>query len=806
MRTAYHLGANMRISSYLFFLKKRFVSLKKIHIMSTAVSVICFVLLGFSIVFPWLYHKAYRDVDRLLPTGLDSAVVIDHTTSGDISTENAFILDMKASETINSVGSSGTYLVFPEFYYENNSIKDRVLEISKNGLDNFRTNQNAGMQEPGIECIAVSGATLDFYNINLYKGSFDSVSSDNTVIFLGYNYRDIPLGTVLRNTDYLGNVKDQVVVGILEKNTEIIDVHACANSYAMNVNYSINLDNMILAVQEYSDDFHINMSGPLVVSLAEEISYEEGVSEIRRIGDKYGKIINPAPLEGKMHVMLSEFDILLDLTSSITPVLVGITIIILISSHLLILIYRNRELAVWLSNGLTNKQVHKIVLFETILKMVSSAIISGILLSIFMKKQLQLVESVEHRMLFDVYLFTPLCLVASAFIISFVIYGVVKIYLSGRSITQLINLSKTKNIFNVLIVVSFAATFIAVYYGLNFYNLYSSAKNNQSFYRYREIYQYAGKGGNSDLSSTELRLNDLDKGIMLKGYELPVGNETNRPVRIDYLLKQNEKLLETVNEGDINDIIEKADAPSCVIGDYWLKWTYEEKGYKYIDILGEKICVIASFKSVSLPGYDKRFYIIGNTIDYSVLDKWNKYSSDIGYLYKSSERNDYGNVLFDTFEEFYGEDRVRDLQGPAADESWNSAVKLLRNYTPIIIFVLGTTIILCVINISFLVFVWSRSNIYEYMVKRTFGYKTKQLLPEILKRICSLEIIGCVAMLMVTLIFEAFIHEIGTWSSNIINGSIFLIIIFMIVGIVISLVPLKWISKQEPVTVISCRE
>jgi len=92
------------------------------------------------------------------------------------------------------------------------------------------------------------------------------------------------------------------------------------------------------------------------------------------------------------------------------------------------------------------------------------------------------------------------------------------------------------------------------------------------------------------------------------------------------------------------------------------------------------------------------------------------------------------------------------------------------------------------------------------MVKRTFGYKTKQLLPEILKRICSLEIIGCVAMLMVTLIFEAFIHEIGTWSSNIINGSIFLIIIFMIVGIVISLVPLKWISKQEPVTVISCRE
>lgn len=795
----------MSLNSYLFFIKKRFISLIKINIMCIIISVICFVLLGFSLVFPWLYHKAYSDVDRLLPTGLNNVLVLDHTMAKDVYTENSFMLDLKASDKIQSIGASGTYYVSPEFYYENQSIKEKVLEIRRKGLDNFRTEGYPDMQNMGIECIAISSATLDFYNLKLYKGSFESVSNDNTVLYLGYNYKDIPIGTVLKNVDYQGNIHDQVVAGILEKNTEIIDGHACANSYAMNVNYAINLDNMVLSVQEYSNDFMINMSGPVLVSLSKEISYEEGVEEASRIAEKYGIIINPAPLEGKMHIMLSEFDILLELTSSINPVLLIITVIILISSHLLSIIYRKRELGVWLSNGFGLKQVKKIILFETMIKLAGSAVVSGIFLSIYMKKQLQLVESAEYRMFFDVYIFIPLCVLFIAIGLSFIIYIVVNIYMSGRSIPELINTSKAKTIFAVLIIISFAASFVAVYYGLNFYNEYSEVKKNQAFYNYREVHNYSGKG-DWDSSQHILRVDDIKQGILFKEYELPVGNETNRPVRVYYVLKQNENLLETVNEGDINTIIRQAVEPSCVIGDYWNKWVYEENGKNYIDILGEKTCVVATFKPITLTENDKRFYIIGDTIDKKVLDKWNSLGYDSGYLYKSSDKNDYSGVLLEIFEDYYGKDKVREMQGSVADETWNSAVKLLRNYTPIILFILGSMVLLCFLNIGFLVFVWSRSNIYEYMIKRTFGYKTRQLLPDVLKRICSLEAIGCLIMLAVTFTFELLIHDVGVWGSNLSNGLGILIVVFVVAGAALSLIPIRWISKQEPVNIIGNKE
>lgn len=795
----------MRLKSYFFFTKKRFMSLIKIHILCIVISVICFVLLGFSLVFPWLYHKAYSDVDKLLPTGLDNALVLDHTMSGGIAAENNFMLDLKSSEKIQSIGASGTYYVSPEFYYEGQSIKEKILEIRRKGLDNFRTEGYPDMENMGIECVAISSATLDFYNLKLYKGSFESASNDNTVLYLGYNYKDIPIGTVLKNVDYQGNIHDQVVAGILEKNTEIIDGHACANSYAMNVNYAIELDNMVLSVQEYSDDFMINMSGPVLVSLSEGVSYEEGIEEIKRIAEKYGIIINPAPLEGKMHIMLSEFDILLDLTSSVTPVLIIITVIILISSHILTIIYRNRELGVWLSNGFGLKQVRSIILFETMIKLTGSAIVSGVLLSIYMKKQLQLVESVEHRMFFDVYIFIPLCMLFIALALSFIIFFVVNIYLSGRSIPELINISKAKTIFATLIVISFATSFVAVYYGLNFYNHFSDVKKNQACYSYREIHNYTGKG-EWNPSQHILRVNDIKQGILFKEYELPVGNETNRPVRVYYILKQNENLLETVNEDDINTIIRQAVEPSCVIGDYWNKWVYEENGKNYIDILGEKTCVVATFKPITLTENDKRFYIIGDTIDKKVLDKWNSLGYDSGYLYKSSDKNDYSGVLLEIFEDYYGKDKVREMQGSVADETWNSAVKLLRNYTPIVLFILGSMVLLCFLNIGFLVFVWSRSNIYEYMIKRTFGYKTRQLLPDVLKRICSLEAIGCLIMLAVTFTFELLIHDVGVWGSNLSNGLGILIVVFVVAGAALSLIPIRWISKQEPVTVIGSKE
>ena len=67
----------MRLNNYIYFIKKRNYSNIKMHIISYIIAIICFGLLCFILSFPWIFNRAYRDIDRLLPTGIDKCVIID---------------------------------------------------------------------------------------------------------------------------------------------------------------------------------------------------------------------------------------------------------------------------------------------------------------------------------------------------------------------------------------------------------------------------------------------------------------------------------------------------------------------------------------------------------------------------------------------------------------------------------------------------------------------------------------------------------------------------------------------------------
>ena len=400
----------MRFHNYLFFIKKRMRANKKINIVGILISIICFFVFYFSISFPWLYHKAYDDVDRLLPTGLkQSAVLMLEREFAGNQADNELILELLNLDSVAGIASCGSFLVTPEFYYDDTSLKEKFIAISRAGRHNFFDEKIVTMSEPGIECTAISSATIGYYDIDLYKGSLEAVSGDETIIYLGYNYKDIPIGTVLWSSDTEGNIVEQRVAGILEKGSEIIDSHSCASNYGLKVDYSINLDNMMLSVWKYDDRTPIRFSNGILISFALDTDYDQGMKEVTQIGDKYGVIINAASLEGKIRNELSSYDIILQLLSSISPLLFVVMVIIMLCIQLMTTLLRKNELGVWLANGFERRMVLKLLIFEVGIKLLFSSLISGLLFDLYLKHQVVFSESTERSKFFDLYLFAPSC-------------------------------------------------------------------------------------------------------------------------------------------------------------------------------------------------------------------------------------------------------------------------------------------------------------------------------------------------------------------------------------------------------------
>ena len=435
------IGGNMSINNYIFFISKRSNTNRFLKILFYTIIIVCFSLFSFTITFFWLFHRAYKDINSLLPTGIENAAVINYTGTTSIPMDNSFLLKIIGDEDVRGIASIGTYFVNPNFYHDGKYIGDKIVALSNNGLHNFIVDENIMPVAEGIECLSVSSATVDFFDFQLYKGSFENIDS-NTTIYLGYNYKDIPIGTVLKTHDYSGNELEFKVAGILEKNCSIIDSQSCANSYTMQVNFKINLDNMMLSVERYDDKSPINRSGPFIVSFNDGVGYDEGIKKIYDIADSFNDgnriIIMPASLEEKVQHQLSEYDILLNLAYSLIPVSFFITFIIILSVQLILVFIRKDEIGVWLSNGFTRRNVFWILFFENMFKFFIASIITSIIFCIYIKNQLMLSEAVEHFMFFDIYVFAPLCLIIISLILSGLISAISYNNICNKSLPDII--------------------------------------------------------------------------------------------------------------------------------------------------------------------------------------------------------------------------------------------------------------------------------------------------------------------------------------------------------------------------------
>ena len=106
----------------------------------------------------------------------------------------------------------------------------------------------------------------------------------------------------------------------------------------------------------------------------------------------------------------------------------------------------------------------------------------------------------------------------------------------------------------------------------------------------------------------------------------------------------------------------------------------------------------------------------------------------------------------------------------------------------------------------FLTYVWSKTHIYEYMIKKAFGLRILQLIPDILKQLLVYESLGFLCMMFFTLFYELFVNNLNNWKENITKGFLMVIFIYSGIAVILTMIPLKWIAKQEPISIITSKE
>lgn len=808
----------MKLSSYSFFIKKRNHSNIRMHVISYLITLICFGLLCFIISFPWIFNRAYRDVDRLLPTGLDNCAVIDFKST--LSNEKivsateegrAFIVQLLDSEEIFGIGDYIEAGVEFNLSYDGTDYSTTMFETSRVNEHNILR----GDLPPGMnlyDTVAFSYHFKDFYNFDLYKGDFDiqeELENGDYILYLGYNFRDIPIGAC--ETKYNPSFKRDItyrVAGIIDKGEEILNVKAAATNFMFDASYGYNLDNMIIMVLgKTSENDVISLYGTLPVSFAEGTSFEDGISKIKEIADKNGITVSVQSMRNKLQVQLSQYDDILNAVALVSPISFLVTAMILLTVQLLFSVMRNDEIGVWLSNGMTRKEVFLLLLLDNMKKLVLSAIIGAVASDLFLCRMLNLTGSENFRIFGDVYIYGPLCAIGLAVITALVISILSYLFICGKSLPDIIKNAdrrirhrkffKSSSIFSFLFMISFVVCFIIMYYGLYLYREYSDIRTGKSAFKYAVNYDITLMQFSKDEPKPDL---NFSKGNLYEKIRLPISS-TEYGDRWGYLVtRQNEAMLETIDGGNRIGIVGSSDVPLCAIGDRWLDNVYIKNGEKYIKIFDTEVKVIGILDRTSFEGKDKRFFIFESTLSPEIMLKWfgYGYNNDIfeGMMtYVCSDQDSDIDLLEKQLTEAYGENSLQIIK---TNGFWSANEDEIRTYTSFMKIVIGALSVLCVFNMLFLSVVWSRAYSYEFMVKRIFGYKIIRLLPDIFKTMIMYEVPAVIISMLFTLLFETIFRNADSWIRTISNGFFLEVVIFIGIAIILSAKPLFWISKANP--------
>ena len=307
----------------------------------------------------------------------------------------------------------------------------QILEIQNSHVREFDENPDH------VQLVYMPGQAFFINHLELYSGSADRVGkNDGYLMYLGYHFKDIPVGTVFKDEKY-GTA--YTVEGILQKNTIIVDSTTLLwNLGGLKLSSSVAMDNMVLLIAPSNLNY---LSQAYFFKCSDGFTYEDAAGVIKNISEKYGILADTGTMQERMDTVLSDVDWLLNGLVKLSAFLFFAAFIMLMITQLLTILFRKEELGVWLISGINRGQIFRILLGENMVKMLLSSLIAFGIILLYEKMgnaAMRISSSVIYGLRYIYWGIIPLFLLFCAVGMTFLCSVIPIVYLKKKSIPDIV--------------------------------------------------------------------------------------------------------------------------------------------------------------------------------------------------------------------------------------------------------------------------------------------------------------------------------------------------------------------------------
>jgi hypothetical protein len=301
-----------------------------------------------------------KAVRNSLSVPVSSCGIVDFSDDMDAKEAVAFMDQILARDEVKAIGN-----------YEKIEYSDWTPELLPSGDENAAD----------VQAIVMNSELLAMQNIELYCGDNPGVENKGKYrMLLGYNFREIPIGTIFQNEELTCEVS-----GIMQKGTYLTQPEMLTwNLSGLRLSYKTEMDNRILILipeGEYA-------LGVRNIFCAEDgYTYEEAVAAMQEVSAAHGTEVKTGTLQAREDSVFSENRQIKNRIDAIAVILCISIFMISITVQLLHIYMKRNELGIWLANGMARREVFEILWLENLVKIALGWVIAVILEYLFVRFQ-----------------------------------------------------------------------------------------------------------------------------------------------------------------------------------------------------------------------------------------------------------------------------------------------------------------------------------------------------------------------------------------------------------------------------------
>lgn len=666
--------------------------------------------------------------------------------------------------------------------------------------------------EYAVQMIDVNRTLLPCFNLLLESGErIEKCSDDAVYVYLGYNFRDIPIGTKIQKTI---DGYDTIVAGILKKGSYMLDPKFVVfNSDEMSFRYTTLMDNMVLLCKPTESQYY--QSKNLLFSCAPGYTFEKATAKIKETSEKLGIQADFETLQHRMDTLTQKEDWAKGYMRN-TMILLGLASVVLLVVTQIFLMYRRREeIGIWVTAGIAKRTIVLILVVENLIK-IGVAFGMALLLAWniwkFKLSDAAYYMEIQSELFGRLFLFS----LGIALVLTVLVSLLPVFYLYQRSLCALakgdweekqrVPLLREGMILLGMTMASFVVAFAIIYFGLYLFQQEKRIEYEREQAYYEENFSYSCMIPKDMKSVQQLGMPEVAKGNVFLRLYTAVGKNKVFGNNVDILYQKKEGLKETITyeEDYLNGT--KIEEPQCVIGEFYERDVYREEDRDYIDVYDIKCRVVGRFASASFAGEDSRFLLFGDSLSIEQYDRLLFEGEGNGLVlnYRKAfhdgpdELTRFHDWVFKVMSEEQSIWRQEQLY---YHSSFDDA-HFYEFYMPILKFATYGMLLVAAGICALVTFLWGSMHKYEMSVKRTLGYSYGKLLCETLARFYSYELTALALVCMVTLFYDLRMRKMSEWTDTIVGGFGTGAMILLLVGGLLAAIPFGIVIKQKPAEVL----